>query len=89
MTIVQMQKRGGNRSVGRSKHPIVAALDIGSTKICCMIAEKAGRPGKDGSDPRSSLKVIGFANVADAIKIVIGRCNMKKFALTETNLRQS
>ena len=60
MTIVQMQKRGGNRSVGRSKHPIVAALDIGSTKICCMIAEKAGRPGKDGSDPRSSLKVIGF-----------------------------
>ncbi len=60
MTIVQMQQRGGNRTAGRSKLPIIAALDIGSTKICCMIAEVASRPGKERGDPRSGLKVIGF-----------------------------
>lgn len=60
MKIVQMQQRGGNRSSGRSKFPIVAALDIGSTKICCMIAEVALRPGKERGDPRAGLKVIGF-----------------------------
>ena len=60
MTIVEMQQRGGKRNGGRSKFPIVAALDIGSTKICCMIAEVALRPGKERGDPRSGLKVIGF-----------------------------
>ena len=60
MTIVQMQQRGGNRNGARSKNPIVVALDIGSTKICCIIAEASPRNGKDRGDPRSSLKVIGF-----------------------------
>ncbi len=60
MTIVQMQQIGGNRNGARSKNPIVAALDIGSTKICCMIAEVGQRAGKERGDPRSGLKLIGF-----------------------------
>jgi cell division protein FtsA len=51
-----MQNRGSNRS----KLSTVAALDIGSTKISCMIAEVASAAVKGRGDPRSGLKVIGF-----------------------------
>ena len=68
-----MQQRGGNRNGGRSKFPVVAALDIGSTKICCMIAEVASRPGKERGDPRSGLKVIGFGQtLSRGVRAVLG-----------------
>lgn len=56
MSVKQMQNRGS----ARSKFPTVASLDIGSTKISCMIAELAPSAIKGKGDPRSGLKVIGF-----------------------------
>ena len=60
MTIVQMQQRGGNRNTGRSKFPIVAALDIGSTKISCLIARATVSDPKSNIDPRQQLRILGF-----------------------------
>jgi cell division protein FtsA len=56
MSNFQMQSRGH----GRSKNSTVASLDIGSTKISCMIAEVSSSALKSRSDPRSGLKIIGF-----------------------------
>jgi cell division protein FtsA len=49
-----------NRVTGRSKNLTVASLDIGSTKISCMIAEVSASTLKSRNDPRSGLRVIGF-----------------------------
>jgi cell division protein FtsA len=57
MTVVQMHGRGGK--VG-SRSKIIAALDIGSTKICCMIAEVQAPRQKGVVDPKQLLKIIGF-----------------------------
>lgn len=56
MTGVHMQNRGS----GRSRHSTVASLDIGSTKISCMIAEVAPSALKSRNDPRAGLRIIGF-----------------------------
>jgi cell division protein FtsA len=61
MSVVQMNGRGGK--VG-SKSTIIAALDIGSTKICCMIAELQPPKQKGPVDPKHLLKVIGFGQTA-------------------------
>ncbi len=49
-----------NRGTGRSKSSTVASLDIGSTKISCMIAEVSSGAMNSRGDPRSGIKIIGF-----------------------------
>jgi cell division protein FtsA len=57
MTVVQMHGRSGKNG---SKTAVIAALDIGSTKICCIIAELQPPKQKGQVDPKQLLKVIGF-----------------------------
>ncbi len=57
MSVVQLHGRG-NKSGSRAT--VVAALDIGSTKICCIIAELQPPKHRGPVDPRQLLKVIGF-----------------------------
>jgi cell division protein FtsA len=52
--------RGQGRILGGSGSRIVAALDIGSTKIACLIAEWAPDKKSAEIDIRNGLKVIGF-----------------------------
>jgi cell division protein FtsA len=61
MTEVHLHGRSGK---GGSKTTIVAALDIGSTKICCLIAELQPSKTRGQIDPRSNLKIIGFGQTA-------------------------
>jgi cell division protein FtsA len=63
MTVVQFQGKGGARGPVAAKGGIVAALDIGSTKISCLIAEAV--PAKhrtSDSDDRNSLRVLGVGH---------------------------
>ena len=39
MTVVQFNGKGGGKPPAVTKGGLVAALDIGSTKISCLIAE--------------------------------------------------
>ena len=55
-----MQGRGGIRQLNNSKGQVVAALDIGSTKISCLIARATHSDPKSNLDPRQSLRVLGF-----------------------------
>ena len=55
-----MQGRGGVRHLSTSKSQVVAALDIGSTKISCLIARAAIADPKSNIDPRQQLRVLGF-----------------------------
>ncbi len=57
MSVVQLHNRGGRNG---SRATLVAALDIGSTKICCIIAELQLPKQRGQADPRQLLKVIGF-----------------------------
>ena len=47
-----------------AKSGILAALDIGSSKISCMIGELRGPKARGQSDLRSNLRVIGFGQTA-------------------------
>jgi cell division protein FtsA len=60
MSVIQMQNRGAMRS----KVSTVASLDVGSTKISCMIAEVAASATKGRNDPRAGIKIIGFGQTA-------------------------
>lgn len=53
-----------NRGSMRSKISTVASLDVGSTKISCMIAEVAASASKGRGDARSGIKIIGFGQTA-------------------------
>ena len=60
MTVVQFQGKGATKGTVTPKGGIVAALDIGSTKISCLIAEAV--PAKhrtSDSEDRHTLKVLG------------------------------
>jgi cell division protein FtsA len=61
MSEMQLHGRGGRSS---ARATIVAALDIGSTKICCLIAELQPTKGRSPVDARSLLKIIGFGQTA-------------------------
>jgi cell division protein FtsA len=61
MSVVQLHGRGGK---GGSKATIISALDIGSTKICCLIAEVQPPRQKGQVDAKHLLKVIGFGQTA-------------------------
>lgn len=63
MTVVQFQGKGGTRPPAVPKGGLIAALDIGSTKISCLIAEAV--PAKHRSsdaEERNSLKVLGVGH---------------------------
>lgn len=55
-----MQGRGGVRHLNSTKGQVVAALDIGSTKISCLIARAPVSDSKSNIDPRQQLRVLGF-----------------------------
>ena len=57
MTVVQFSRSAGPRARNPETAPVLATLDVGSTKICCMIAEVI-RPKARGEAPR--LRVLGF-----------------------------
>lgn len=63
MTVVQFNGKGGGKPPAVSKGGLIAALDIGSTKISCLIAEAV--PAKHRSsdaDEKFSLKVLGVGH---------------------------
>ncbi|MCB1378201.1 MAG: cell division protein FtsA [Alphaproteobacteria bacterium] len=63
MTVVQLPGKPGSRGPAALKGGIVAALDIGSTKISCLIAEavpQKHRPA-DGEE-RSGLRILGIGH---------------------------
>ncbi len=63
MSVVSFQGRGSSKPASQSKAAVVAALDIGSTKISCMIADRVAAKHKL-ADARTSLRIIGFGHVA-------------------------
>jgi cell division protein FtsA len=63
MTVVQFQGRAGGRGGGAPKSGLVAALDVGSTKISCLIAEVLpARHRSAESEDAHSLKVLGVGH---------------------------
>jgi cell division protein FtsA len=65
MTVVQLQPRGASRGPSAEKSRMVAALDIGSTKVSCIIAQaipsklKAPPPGEE-----TTLRIVGVGHHA-------------------------
>jgi len=66
MTVVQFNGRSGQvKSGSGDKGRIVAALDLGSTKITCLIAQVVeSRHKMPGGDTQSLLKVLGVGHQA-------------------------
>ena len=63
MTVVQFHGKGGGKPPAVTKGGLIAALDIGSTKISCLIAEAV--PAKHRSsdaEEKHSLKVLGVGH---------------------------
>ena len=63
VNVITFPGRGENNSVTTGKSGILAALDVGSSKISCMIGEVRG-PKRSSGDLRSNLRVIGFGQTA-------------------------
>jgi cell division protein FtsA len=65
MTVVPLHSPGGAKGSAPDKTRLIAALDIGSTKVCCLIA-MAG-PAKHrlpGAEDHSTLRVMGVGHQA-------------------------
>lgn len=63
MTVVQFQGKPAGKGGGMPKGGLVAALDIGSTKICCLIAAAVPpRHRLPDTDDGRSLKVLGVGH---------------------------
>ena len=62
MTVVQFQGKNGPRSPGVSKGGVVAALDIGSTKFSCLIAEPVPARHRASDGEENSLRVLGVGH---------------------------
>lgn len=62
MNVVQLHSRQDRRGAPPEKGGIVAALDIGSSKIACLIAEVL--PPRSRGDDRPTLKVRGVGHQA-------------------------
>jgi cell division protein FtsA len=56
--------RIGSRHGGTAVPTTLASLDIGSTKICCVIAEAMPNKHKSLADVQPALKVLGFGQTA-------------------------
>ena len=63
MTVVQFQGKGTSRGPAQPKGGVIAALDVGSTKITCLIAE-VGPPKHRTSDAddKNCLKILGVGH---------------------------
>ena len=64
MNVVQLAGRQSKNTNTLSRPSVVAALDIGSSKISCVIAEAAGTRSKSFPDTRQTLRVLGFGQTA-------------------------
>ncbi len=65
MTVVQLHGKSSGRGTGSDKRSIIAALDIGSSKISCVIAETVAPKHKmPGGTERMSLRVLGLGHQA-------------------------
>jgi cell division protein FtsA len=63
MTVVQMQARNGAKGPVAVKDGMVAALDIGSTKISCLIAEVVPpRHRSPDGEERHGLRILGVGH---------------------------
>ncbi len=61
---MQFAGRQGKGLSSGPKSSIIAALDIGSTKISCLIAETQAPKNRGVNDPKQLLKVIGLGQTA-------------------------
>lgn len=61
---MQLQGRNGKGLPSGPKSSIIASLDIGSTKITCLIAEQRTNSAKSQPDQRGAIKVLGFGQTA-------------------------
>ena len=64
MNVVQLTGRQTRNSGTHARSSVIAALDIGSSKISCVIAEAAGSRAKGVTDIRQTLRVLGFGQTA-------------------------
>ena len=66
MTVVQMHRgKSSTRSGTQEKSTLIAAIDVGSTKICCIIAEiSTTKPRAFGGEHQRQIKVLGFGHQA-------------------------
>jgi cell division protein FtsA len=65
MTVVQLHGKSSGRGTGSDKRSVIAALDIGSSKISCVIAETvAPKHRMPGGTERMSLRVLGLGHQA-------------------------
>ncbi len=69
MTVVSLNDRNGNgKSISGSRPSYVAALDIGSTKVCCLIAKVVNSRSPAGTGG-AGLQVLGMGHqVAHGIR---------------------
>jgi len=57
-------RSGGGTGAAALRRSVVAALDVGTSKICCLIAEVLPQRGADGTGEPSKLHVIGAGHHA-------------------------
>ncbi|MFO0991585.1 MAG: cell division protein FtsA [Hyphomicrobiales bacterium] len=65
MTVVPLHSTGGSKAAAQDRTRVIAALDIGSTKVSCLIAQAS--PAKHrppGSEEQSTLRVLGVGHQA-------------------------
>jgi cell division protein FtsA len=59
-----MNGRAGSRQGAAAVPTTLASLDIGTTKICCLIAEALPSKHKGLADTQPALKILGFGQTA-------------------------
>lgn len=64
MTVVQLPAKGLGRGPGTVRSGIVAALDIGSTKFSCLIAEALPPRHRGDGESRPALRILGVGHQA-------------------------
>ena len=63
MNVVQLHARGSGRGPAAAKGGVVAALDVGSTKISCLIAEAVpSRHRSADGEELSALRILGVGH---------------------------
>jgi cell division protein FtsA len=63
MTVVPLQPKGTTRGPAIDKGRVLASLDIGSTKVCCLIAQALPPKHKNPSgDDEPVLKILGIGH---------------------------
>jgi cell division protein FtsA len=62
MSVVHFTRAKGPNRPRNTDRSIIAALDVGSTKVCCMIAEIVKLKNRPGEIAKRGLKVLGFGH---------------------------